>query len=166
MDVLKEYKVSSNLAIFKTLGGIILPFIAGVIALAVGRKIADIMVFIDRGDFLIYSTALFSTSFFLYTENSKSIGSTLDRWISVSLLYILIICSIIYGGCFLLTSLELNEKINITFLRISSFLLFGASVYTLIRSIKLDFKKIYPIIDVSDQSKVDVEILVKEMERK
>lgn len=146
LEKLKEYKRRVWTTYFHTVFGVILPFLIALLLLTIISKFRLIIHFLDRGDFCIYSVALFSTSIFLYKENESSIKEKIDRIFSNTLNYLLLFSAIIYGSIYLLQNLEftINLVIDIWFVRCFSGALFAISLLAAYRAILLQHKDIYP----------------------
>ncbi len=135
-----------------TFGGTILPLIIALFAMLLLNRNSEFWKFLDKGDVLIFSAGLYSTAWFLFSENSTSVRDKKDKilW-NLSILF-LIICSALYAIVYSVSITQNSETIlNIGFLRTVSCILFAISTIAVWRSIFIDQKK-FPSPDIQASS--------------
>ena len=165
-DIKKKYLRKVNNAFFHTVLGCILPFLIGTLLLIMIFKFKEILQFLDKGDFCIYSAALFSTSIYLFNENREYIKSIFDRWLNNVLIYLLLFSAVIYGAIYLIEALNPKPSIisiNFWIVRIFSITLFIFSLISLYRSLLIQKKASIPVVDVKLESKSNVDQIMKEL---
>jgi hypothetical protein len=167
VDPIKKYNKKVYSMFFHTAIGVILPSIIAAILLILICKTKYLINFIDNGDLCIYSAALFVSASFLFKENNNSIDNKIDNFLSEFLQYFLVLAAIMYGGIYLLHNLAYNIdkliKINITYIRVVSILLFILALFSVYRSISLNYKSIFPNIDVEKESKENVNDIMEKL---
>lgn len=144
--------------------GVILPFILSLIPIFILGKYNAIWTFFDQGQFLLFGTGLYTSSIFLFGENRQSIRRTKDKILSNLSLWFLIICSAFYAIIYCL-DLIANESysMNTALIRWASILLFAISVFSVYRSLFLDFLKSYPEVDIKEESKKGVDNILNQL---
>lgn len=159
----EEYieKVKSDF--FHSVSWVILPFILASLALIIFNKFNNIIHFIDKGDFCIYCVALFSTSFYLFSDNKKSISNKFDKWISDLLVLLIVISAVVYVCMYLIEIINVMIPININiwFVRFLSILLFCFALISLYRAILIQRKDMFPDVDVRKEEKKQVDGIKK-----
>lgn len=166
-DIKKEYYERTNNAFLHTVVGCVLPFLIASILLIMISKSDKILQFLDKGDFCIYSAALFSTSIYLFNENEQDIRSRFDKWLYSVLNYLLLFAAVIYGAIYLIETLNSASSvisINFWIVRVFSIALFIFSLISVYRSLLIQKKAIFPEVNVESESKKDINQIMKELE--
>lgn len=164
MDQVKNFHLEKTWrGFFYNVLGVTLPFILSLIPILILKKYENIFSFLDHGQFLIFSAGLFTSSVFLFSENHKSIKSKSDKILSNISLWSLIICSSFYAIIYCLNILEINIKIDLLFIRFASLILYFIAVYSIYRSVYIDFLKTYPKVDVKKESKKGVDNILGQL---
>jgi hypothetical protein len=145
--------------------GITLPFILSLIPILVLKEYQEILAFLDDGQFLIFGAGLFSSSYFLYSENLNSIKKKEDKFLSNLCFWAIIICSSFYSIIYCLKVIGTNFSIDLTLIRLSSIFLYLIASYSIFRSIHLDFLKIYPEIDVRSESAKEIDGILEQLNK-
>ena len=117
---------------------------------------------IDKGNLCVFSVALLVNAIYLYKENKDSIESDIDHIISEINMYALIIASIIYAGMVLVEN-TMILNINKYYIRYFSLVLFSFSIYSVYRAILIQFKDLYPDVDIKEESNSDVNSIMRDM---
>jgi hypothetical protein len=162
-----------NKALFYHVFWTICPFIGGAFMLIVTSKYSSIISMVDKGDFFLFSTAFFASSYFLYNENAELVNKRKDSILSALCFPLIFIIAFIYSVVFL-HSLEpqsvqqqdinnLGDGINFTFLRVSSIVLVIVSIYAFYRSLKLDYKKFTPKTDAKQEETIEVKNIMDDL---
>lgn len=165
-NIEEEYLGKVHTAFFHTVIGCILPFIIGAILLSLVFKFDKILLFLDKGDFCIYSAALFSTSIYLFSENREYIKAKLDNMLINVQYYLLTVSAVIYGAIYLVETLNpaLSAiSINYWIVRIFSITLFIFSLISVYRSFLIQKKNALSGVDVQSESKNDIDQILKEL---
>lgn len=145
--------------------GITLPFILSLIGILLLKDYQKILSFLDDGQFLIFGAGLFTSSYFLYTENYKSIDKKRDKFLSNFGFWALIICSAFYAIIYCLKISGINLMIDLFLIRVSSIILYLVAIYSVFRSIYLDFLKTYPEVDVRAESTKEVDSMIGQLKQ-
>lgn len=145
--------------------GITLPFILSLIPILILRDYQEIIAFFDDGQFLIFGAGLFTSSYFLNTENFKSIEKRRDKFLSNFGFWALIICSAFYAIIYCLKISEIDLNIDLVLIRSSSIVLYLVAIYSVYRSIYIDFLKIYPEVDVKAESTKEVDDIIGKLKQ-
>lgn len=164
-DQLKKSHLEKTFKAFSyNILGVILPFILSLLAILVLKKYAAIWSFLDQGQFLLFGAGLYTTSIFLFGENRVSISKKRDKIMSNLSFWLLIVCSALYAIIYCLDLVKSDAfSVNTTFIRFSSLLLFSISIFSVYRSLYIDFLSSYPDIDVKGKSKEGVEDIMKNL---
>jgi hypothetical protein len=145
--------------------GITLPFILSLIGILLLKDYQEILSFLDDGQFLIFGAGLFTSSYFLYTENYKSIEKKRDKFLSNFGFWALIICSAFYAIIYCLKISGINLKIDLFLIRTTSIILYLVAIYSVFRSIYLDFLKTFPEVDVKAESTKEVDDMIGKLKQ-
>ncbi|MDP2235401.1 MAG: hypothetical protein Q8J88_03100 [Bacteroidales bacterium] len=144
--------------------GVILPFILSLIPIFILGKYNAIWTFLDQGQFLLFGAGLYTSSIFLFGENGQSIRRATDKILSNLSLWFLIICSAFYAIIYCLDLINNDSySMNTAFIRWASILLFAVSVFSVYRSLFIDFLKSYPEVDIKEESKKGVDNILKQL---
>lgn len=146
------------------IGGVILPFILSLLPIILFSKYEAIWEFLDQGEFLLFSAGLYTTSFFLYGENSNSITKMTDKILKNLSLWLLIVCAALYAIVYCIDLFHgFHLDVNLLFLRLISVCLFGLAALSVYRSLYIDYLKIIPSVDVQKKSKSDVDDIMNQL---
>lgn len=163
-DIKRQYVESVLKAFFHSIMGVILPFLIALLLLKLSNNFRNFFNLIDRGDFFIYSAALFSSSTYIFSENKPHIKSFIDKLLNNILIYFLIFASVMYGGIFLLHNIDYDlDKLPLYFIRFLSLILFLTSLFSLFKALMIQSKNSLNI-DVEEESRKDIENIVDEIE--
>ena len=166
--IIKQHYEKTLTGFLYSIFGITLPFILSLIGILIIKEYNYIVSFIDDGQILLFSAGLLTSAYYIFRdeENQKSLKKSqlrYDRILSHLSFMFLIITSVMYAILYSFRISNENIDLNIWFVRISSVILFGLSVYSAYRSIYLDFLKVYPIIDVKKESNKCVNKIIEEL---
>jgi len=151
-------------AFFYNIGGVILPFILSLFPIILFNKYDAIWEFLDEGEFLLFSAGLYTTSFYIYGENTNSIKEKTDKILKNISVLLLILCATLYAVIYcikLFHNFSLN--LNTPFLRIISILLFSGAVWSLYRSLYIDYLKATPQVNITEENKANVDDIMKQL---
>ena len=143
--------------------GVIFPFILSFLAIICVNKYDKIWTFLDEGAILLFATAFFTNSIFLFGENQSSISKTYDKVLNHFCFWLVWISSALYMLIYTVIILKLQISFNIHFFRVVSLLLFIISVIACYRSISIDSLKTYNEIDVEKESKIGVDKIINNL---
>lgn len=141
--------------------GVTLPFLLSLIGILIIKKYEHIVSFIDDGQFLLFSAGLLTSAYYIFRdeENQKSLNKSdlkFDRIISHLTIIFLIVTSVMYAILYSIGISHSSIDLNIWFIRVASILIFAFSVYASFSSIYVDFLKVYPTVDIGEESKKGV----------
>lgn len=165
MEVQKKIHLEKTIKGFSyNIMGVTLPFILSLIPIFVLNKYDAIWTFFDEGQFLLFAAGLYTSSIFLFGENKQSIVKTKDKILSNLVMWFLIISASFYAIIYCLNLIENKSFVlNIFFIRGTSTFLFIVSVFSIFRSIYIDFLKSYPEIDIKKESKKGVDDIINQL---
>ena len=144
--------------------GVILPFILSLIPSFILGEYNAIWTFLDQGQFLLFGAGLYTSSIFLFGENKQSVRRTKDKILSNLSFWFLIICSAFYAIIYCLDLINREANLmNTAFIRWTSILLFVISIFSVYRSLFIDFLKSYPEVDIKEESKKGVDNIIKQL---
>jgi hypothetical protein len=144
--------------------GVILPFILSLFGIMLFGKYEAIWTFLDQGQFLLFGAGLYTSSIFLFQENKKSVRQTKDKVLSIASVWLLIFCSGLYATIYSYGLLDnVSDTMNAIFIRITSVIFFIISLVSVYRSLFIDFLKVYPDVDIKDESKKGVDNILKQL---
>lgn len=166
MDKIKQNHLEKTWKSFSySVLGITLPFILSLIPILILKDYQEILAFFDDGQFLIFGAGLFTSSYFLFTENYKSIEKKRDKFLSNFCFWALIICSSFYAIIYCLKISEINLKVDLVLIRSSSIILYLVAIYTIFRSIYIDSLNTYPEVDVKAESIKEVDNIIGQLKQ-
>jgi hypothetical protein len=144
--------------------GVTLPFLLSLLPIILFGKYHAVVNFLDQGEFLLFSAGLYTTSFFLYEENSTSVVKKTDKILKNLSLWLLVICAALYAIIYCVELfVQFKISVDLIFLRLFSLALFGIAVWSVFRSIYIDYQKLIPNIDVQKKSGSDVEDIMSQL---
>lgn len=148
--------------------GVTLPFFVSLIGILMITKYEHIISFVDDGQILLFAAGLLTSAYYIFRddENQKSLKkSTLkaDRLVSHLTIVFLIFTSVMYAILYTIGISNFDFDINVWFIRLSSIIIFGFSVYAAYTSIYVDFLKVYPIVDVKKESTKGVKNIMDQL---
>ncbi|MRT17122.1 hypothetical protein F3C99_09150 [Vitellibacter sp. q18] len=150
--------------------GVTLPFFLSLIGIMIISKYEYIISFVDDGQILLFSAGLLTSAYYIFRdeENQKSLHKSklkFDKLISHLTIVFLIFTSVMYAILYTIGISNSKFDINISFIRISSIIIFGFAVYAAFSSIYVDFLKVYPIVDVKEESTREVNDLMNNIDK-
>lgn len=166
MEIAKKNHLEKTFKSFShSVLGITLPFLLSLIPIFIVKDYCQIMTFLDDGQFLIFGAGLFTSAYFLFTENYKSVIKRRDKLLSGICFWAIIACSAFYSILYALKITKFNLPIDFVLIRLSSILLFVLAMYTFYRSIHIDFLKLYPEVDVKAESVKEVDSIIDQLNK-
>lgn len=162
----KQYKSKAFTAAFWNVLGAFLPLIFGSIILFTYSLSSEIIGFVDRGDFCLYSAGLLSGSLFLLSDNKENIRNWHNSILYPMAFLLIIIAAALYCAIYIGGDL-LKEKIKIEissqFVRYTSFLLIILSLIITYRSLLIDFKFRPPKIDAVKKTEENIQNIIDQL---
>lgn len=155
-------KRKTNSALFYHIFWTIAPVLAGCILLVMSNDYSNLVLFIDKGDLCLTSTAFFASSHFLFKENKENSFVTKDIILSSICFPLIFIVGFLYAKAFQ-HSVNANESFNVCFLRIVSPCILLISMYTFYRALKVDYKKLTPPVDLKQEEKEEVNSIMDQL---
>ncbi len=120
--------------------------------------------FLDKGEVLLFAAGLYTVSIYLFGENKPSIEKTYDKILSNMTVYLLILTSASYTAIYIVKEFNFESvNLNICLIRIVSIVLFIVSAVAVYRSVYIDFKKIYPDVDITQISNDGVNEVLEQL---
>lgn len=163
-DKRKLHREKTWKAFFYNIGGVILPFILSLLPILLFNRYEAIWEFLDEGEFLLFSAGLYTTSFYIYGENGNSVTMKTDKILKNVSVLLLIVCAAFYAVIYCVKLFHnFPLDLNTPFLRIASILLFIGAVWSVYRSLYIEYLKIIPRINVPEQSKSNVEDIMSQL---
>lgn len=148
---------------FYTVIGVTLPFLLSLIPIITLSEYKKIVSFLDDGQFLLFGAGLYTSSHFLFTENSKSVKLKKDKVLCNIVFWALIFCSSFYAILYLVQIIDYKSTINLLFVRIGSVILYFLAIYSIYRGIYVDSLKVYPEIDIKKETKQEVDNILDQL---
>ncbi len=148
---------------FYTVMGVTLPFLLSLIPIVILKEYCKIISFLDDGQFLLFGAGLFTSSYYLFTENFKSISKKKDKLLNNIVLWALIFCSSFYAILYFIQIINYQLQINLIFIRVGSIILYILALISIYRSIYVDSLKVYPDIDVKKETKKEVDNILEQL---
>jgi hypothetical protein len=152
-DFLKSNVGEALIYVLITTGGSLMPVWGGMLLYQLFSLLLDFWIFVDHGQFYLFSAALFTPSCYQLYKNKNS-SNLFHSFVFLSSIFLLIISAILFAGIsiFDLPATVPGEatviplKLNIKFLRLSSLILFAFSLTTAFVSQAIEnLTKPYPI---------------------
>lgn len=149
---------------FYNIGGVVLPFILSLLPIILFRKYEAIWEFLDEGQFLLFSAGLYTTSFYIYGENSNSVVEKTDKILKNISVFFLIICSAFYAVIYCIELFHnFPIQINTAFIRVASAFLFVGAVWSVFRSLYIDNLRTIPSVNITEKSKSGVDDIMNQL---
>jgi len=151
------------------LSGSLLPTFIALLILMLFKKSSLIIQLGDKGDFLLYSAGLYTSSLYLLNDNKNDLKE-IDNYLQIFAIFMIGCTSAIYGTLYA-SSNVFNEKmlelikisINIGFIRYSSLCFFICAIGVGLRAIYIDTKKYARLVDVRAESRQDVNSIMNQL---
>jgi len=167
-NVKKLHKEKTWIGLLYSIFGITLPFFLSLIGIMMINKYEFVISFVDDGQILLFAAGLLTSAYYIFRDdgNQTSLRQSklkIDRLVSHLTIVFLIFTSAIYAILYTIGISNSALDINVWFIRISSLIIFAFSVYAAYSSIYVDFLKVYPIIDVKEESTKEVQNIMDKL---
>ncbi|MCA4894796.1 MAG: hypothetical protein ING84_07330 [Cytophagales bacterium] len=150
IDFFKSHFGEALIYVLITTGGSLMPVWGGILLFKLFSINSDFWVFVDQGQFYLFSAALFTPSCYQLYRN-KSTTNLLHSFVFLSSIFLLIVSAILFAGVSIFdlpldnsvnssSSPTIPFKINDDFLRLSSLVLFVFSISTALISQAIENK--------------------------